>query len=108
MNLLKPDDLPDAVSLAILDVCGAPAATARAVQRSGARSVVVLGAAGKSGCLSLAAIIHLDETKAFAAAGVAVLNDLSTLDPAVLREERLQALTRDIVTQISDIESRTH
>jgi L-erythro-3,5-diaminohexanoate dehydrogenase len=50
-----PDDLPDAVSLAILDVCGAPAATARVVRRSGARSVVVLGAAGKSGCLSLAA-----------------------------------------------------
>jgi L-erythro-3,5-diaminohexanoate dehydrogenase len=50
-----PDDLPDAVALALLDVCGAPAATARAVQRSGARSVTVLGAAGKSGCLSLAA-----------------------------------------------------
>jgi L-erythro-3,5-diaminohexanoate dehydrogenase len=50
-----PDDLPDAVSLAVLDVCGAPAATARVVERSGARSVVVLGAAGKSGCLSLAA-----------------------------------------------------
>ena len=50
-----PGDLPDAVSLAVLDVCGAPAATARVVERSGARSVVVLGAAGKSGCLSLAA-----------------------------------------------------
>lgn len=50
-----PDDLPDAVSLAVLDVCGAPAATARVVGRSGARSVTVLGAAGKSGCLSLAA-----------------------------------------------------
>jgi L-erythro-3,5-diaminohexanoate dehydrogenase len=50
-----PDDLPDAVSLAVLDVCGAPAATSRVVQRSAARSVVVLGAAGKSGCLSLAA-----------------------------------------------------
>jgi NADPH:quinone reductase-like Zn-dependent oxidoreductase len=50
-----PDDLPDAVALAVLDVCGAPAATARVVRRSGARSVVVLGAAGKSGCLSLAA-----------------------------------------------------
>jgi L-erythro-3,5-diaminohexanoate dehydrogenase len=50
-----PDDLPDAVSLALLDVCGAPAATARLVERSGARSVTVLGAAGKSGCLSLAA-----------------------------------------------------
>jgi L-erythro-3,5-diaminohexanoate dehydrogenase len=50
-----PDDLPDAVSLALLDVCGAPAATARVVERARARSVVVLGAAGKSGCLSLAA-----------------------------------------------------
>jgi L-erythro-3,5-diaminohexanoate dehydrogenase len=50
-----PDDLPDEVSLALLDVCGAPAATARVVERTGARSVVVLGAAGKSGCLSLAA-----------------------------------------------------
>jgi L-erythro-3,5-diaminohexanoate dehydrogenase len=50
-----PADLPDPVSLALLDVCGAPAATARAVQRAGARSVTVLGAAGKSGCLSLAA-----------------------------------------------------
>jgi L-erythro-3,5-diaminohexanoate dehydrogenase len=50
-----PDDLPDAVSLAILDVCGAPAATARVVERTAARSVTVLGGAGKSGCLSLAA-----------------------------------------------------
>ena len=50
-----PDDLPDAVSLAVLDVCGAPAATARVVERTGARRVVVLGAAGKSGSLSLAA-----------------------------------------------------
>jgi L-erythro-3,5-diaminohexanoate dehydrogenase len=50
-----PDDLRDAVSLAILDVCGAPAATARVVERTGARSVTVLGAAGKSGSLSLAA-----------------------------------------------------
>ncbi len=50
-----PDDLPDAVSLAVLDVCGAPAATARVVERTAARSVTVLGAAGKSGSLSLAA-----------------------------------------------------
>ncbi|MGY1690537.1 L-erythro-3,5-diaminohexanoate dehydrogenase [Geodermatophilus sp. SYSU D01105] len=50
-----PDDLPDAVSLALLDVCGAPAAAARVVRRDAARSVAVLGAAGKSGCLSLAA-----------------------------------------------------
>jgi L-erythro-3,5-diaminohexanoate dehydrogenase len=50
-----PDDLPDAVSLAVLDVCGAPAATARVVEQTAAKSVVVIGAAGKSGSLSLAA-----------------------------------------------------
>jgi len=56
-----PDDVGEEVALAVLDVCGAPAATERVVQRfrhlSRRRgpSVAVLGAAGKSGCLSLAA-----------------------------------------------------
>jgi L-erythro-3,5-diaminohexanoate dehydrogenase len=55
-----PDDLPEEVALAVLDVCGAPAATERVVRRRRLRtrhrpSVAVLGAAGKSGCLSLAA-----------------------------------------------------
>ncbi len=48
-----PGDLPENVALAVLDVCGAPAATARVVRRGA--SVAVIGAAGKSGCLSLAA-----------------------------------------------------
>jgi L-erythro-3,5-diaminohexanoate dehydrogenase len=46
-----PEDLPDALALAALDVCGAPALVARHVQ-PGMR-VVVLGA-GKSGALCLA------------------------------------------------------
>ena len=51
-----PEDLPEEVALAVFDVCGAPAATERVVHRAGHRpSVAVLGAAGKSGCLSLAA-----------------------------------------------------
>jgi L-erythro-3,5-diaminohexanoate dehydrogenase len=55
-----PDDLPEEVALAVLDVCGAPAATERVVHRRRLRtrhrpSVAVLGAAGKSGSLSLAA-----------------------------------------------------
>ncbi|MFQ1002551.1 L-erythro-3,5-diaminohexanoate dehydrogenase [Modestobacter sp. SSW1-42] len=51
-----PEDLPQDVALTVLEVCGAPAATERAVHRSGHRpSVAVLGAAGRSGCLSLAA-----------------------------------------------------
>ncbi|MEQ1700805.1 MAG: L-erythro-3,5-diaminohexanoate dehydrogenase, partial [Ilumatobacteraceae bacterium] len=50
-----PDDLPDALSLAVLDVCGAPALTHRVVAGYERPSVVVIGAAGKSGSLSLAA-----------------------------------------------------
>jgi L-erythro-3,5-diaminohexanoate dehydrogenase len=51
-----PDDLPDALSLAVLDVCGAPALTDRVVrEHGGSPSVCVLGGGGKSGSLSLAA-----------------------------------------------------
>ncbi|GIF62961.1 L-erythro-3,5-diaminohexanoate dehydrogenase [Asanoa ishikariensis] len=48
-----PDDLPAALALAVLDVCGAPALTARVVQAGD--TVAVLGGAGKSGSLALAA-----------------------------------------------------
>jgi L-erythro-3,5-diaminohexanoate dehydrogenase len=69
-----PDDLPAPLALAVLDVCGAPALVARvllnqSIMRLGTpdggdhepkvmidrQSVAVLGAAGKSGALSLAA-----------------------------------------------------
>jgi L-erythro-3,5-diaminohexanoate dehydrogenase len=50
-----PDDLPGEVALAVLDVCGAPALTARVVAGYAAPRVAVLGGAGKSGSLSLAA-----------------------------------------------------
>ena len=57
-----PDDLPATLSLAVLDVCGAPALTRRvvmerAVVTEGTEEAVVLvvGAAGKSGSLSAAA-----------------------------------------------------
>lgn len=46
-----PQDLPETLSLAVLDVCGAPAQTDRLVQEGD--TVVVLGAGGKSGLLSL-------------------------------------------------------
>ena len=46
-----PDDLPDALALAALDVCGAPALTARWAKPG--MSVLLLGA-GKSGALCLA------------------------------------------------------
>src|SRR4249919_2372438 len=48
-----PDDLPPALSLAVMDVCGAPALTRRIVEQYDAPSVLVIGGAGKSGSLSL-------------------------------------------------------
>ncbi|WP_020386170.1 hypothetical protein [Kribbella catacumbae] len=54
-----PDDLVPELSLAVMDVCGAPALTARVVREyvdKGTKPVVsVIGGAGKSGSLSLAA-----------------------------------------------------
>jgi L-erythro-3,5-diaminohexanoate dehydrogenase len=50
-----PDDLPSDLSLAVMDVCGAPALTRRVVASYDAPTVVVVGGAGKSGSLSLAA-----------------------------------------------------
>jgi len=50
-----PDDLDPDVALAVLDVCGAPALTARVVAGYRGPAVAVLGAAGKSGSLALAA-----------------------------------------------------
>jgi L-erythro-3,5-diaminohexanoate dehydrogenase len=48
-----PDDLPIPLSLAVLDVCGAPALTRRVVAEGAV--VLIVGAAGKSGSLSAAA-----------------------------------------------------
>lgn len=49
---VMPDDLPDALTLAVCDVCGAPAQVVRLVQEG--QQVVVLGAGGKSGMMVLA------------------------------------------------------
>ena len=54
-----PDDLPGPLAMAVMDVCGAPALTSRVVRRyveAGHHpTVAVVGGAGKSGSLSLAA-----------------------------------------------------
>ncbi|MEZ5094880.1 MAG: L-erythro-3,5-diaminohexanoate dehydrogenase [Nocardioides sp.] len=53
-----PDDLDPDLALSVMDVCGAPALTARVVREYAARgpvTVAVVGGAGKSGSLSLAA-----------------------------------------------------
>jgi L-erythro-3,5-diaminohexanoate dehydrogenase len=83
-----PEDLPEDLALSTLDVCGAPALTAREVGAAGAElgrppSVCVLGGGGKSGSLSLAAarragagrlvalVPTTDEAEAVRAAGLA-------------------------------------
>jgi L-erythro-3,5-diaminohexanoate dehydrogenase len=50
-----PPDLDPSLALAVLDVCGAPALTARVVAGYAEASVAVIGAAGKSGSLACAA-----------------------------------------------------
>jgi L-erythro-3,5-diaminohexanoate dehydrogenase len=54
-----PDDLPAELALAVMDVCGAPALTHRVVAKYVAQgrppTVAVIGGAGKSGSLALAA-----------------------------------------------------
>lgn len=50
-----PDDLEPELALAVLDVCGAPALTDRVVRQRDRPTLAVLGGAGKSGSLSLAA-----------------------------------------------------
>ncbi len=54
-----PEDLPTELALAVMDVCGAPALTSRVVSRyvgqGRAPVVAVVGGAGKSGSLALAA-----------------------------------------------------
>lgn len=52
---ILPDDLPHELSLAVMDVCGAPALTARIVAQYADPAVTVIGGGGKSGSLSLAA-----------------------------------------------------
>lgn len=94
-----PSDLPEELSLAVMDVCGAPALTRRVVQRMPDPQVLVLGAAGKSGSLACAAardagasrvvglVPHADEAQRLGAAHLCddvLLADAT--DPVAVRE----------------------
>ena len=102
-----PDDLAPELSLAVMDVCGAPALTARVVARYAATmtegpTVVVIGGAGKSGSLSLAAardagarrtigvVPHREEADRLEAASLA--------DAVVVADARDPIALRDAVT----------
>jgi L-erythro-3,5-diaminohexanoate dehydrogenase len=87
-----PDDLPVELALAVLDVCGAPALTQRVVRGYPAARVLVLGAAGKSGSLALAAARHAGATELIGLvpteAEAAALHASGLADEVVLADAR--------------------
>ncbi len=97
-----PADLDPALSLSVLDVCGAPALTKRVVTGYEQSVVVVIGGGGKSGSLSLAAArdagcrstIGVVPTEAEAA----LLRDSGLADEVVVVDARDPIALRDAVT----------
>jgi L-erythro-3,5-diaminohexanoate dehydrogenase len=100
-----PADLDPRLSLMVMDVCGAPALVSRVVRQYAAPTVAVIGGAGKSGSLALAAardsgagrtvgVVPLEgQRAALAASGLAdevVLADAQ--DPVALAEAVRSAL----------------
>jgi L-erythro-3,5-diaminohexanoate dehydrogenase len=94
-----PDDLDPTLSLSVMDVCGAPALTARVVEEYDAPVVAVVGGAGKSGSLSLAAarragaartigvVPHEQEAELLRDSGIAdVVTIADARDPIALRD----------------------
>jgi L-erythro-3,5-diaminohexanoate dehydrogenase len=85
-----PADLPVPLSLAVMDVCGAPALTRRTV-KPGAVAVVI-GAAGKSGSLSAAAARQAGAALVIgvvpAEAEAALLRDTGLVDEIVIADAR--------------------
>jgi L-erythro-3,5-diaminohexanoate dehydrogenase len=98
-----PGDLPAALALAVLDVCGAPALTHRVVSQAAAPVVAILGAAGKSGSLSAAAARRAGARRIVGVvprqAEAAALRAARTADGrAALADEVVIADARDPVT----------
>src|SRR4051794_3941047 len=110
-----PGDLPPRLSLAVMDVCGAPALTRRVVEQwSRLRStdeggsstdegpaVVVIGGAGKSGSLSLAAARDAGATRTVGVvpheAEAALLRASGLADHVVVADARDPIALRDAV-----------
>jgi L-erythro-3,5-diaminohexanoate dehydrogenase len=117
-----PADLPVPLSLAVLDVCGAPALTRRVVQQTRATGVrnapgpvvLIIGAAGKSGSLSAAAARQAGAAKIIGVvpteAEVALLRDLAgkgtyvgaSAEPAAAARTDLSAVSGAITPETAD------
>jgi len=106
-----PDDLPTELALAVLDVCGAPALTARVVERYsatvGAPRVLVLGAAGKSGALALAAARRAGAAELIGLVPTAeekrLLTDAGLADRVVIADARDPLAVAQAVGRAADV-----
>jgi L-erythro-3,5-diaminohexanoate dehydrogenase len=107
-----PDDLPDELSLAVLDVCGAPALTDRVVRdhrrRTGnAPAVCVLGGGGKSGSLSLAAARRAGAARLVALvpteSEAALVRSAGLADEVVIADARNPVAVADAVGRQVDV-----
>jgi L-erythro-3,5-diaminohexanoate dehydrogenase len=106
-----PADLPSELSMAVMDVCGAPALTARVVAqyvRAGGDvvRVAVIGGAGKSGSMSLAAArrTSTDEVPVRTVGVVPVEREASLLREVGLADHVALADARDPVALAAAVE----
>jgi len=90
-----PGDLPRELSLAVMDVCGAPALTARVVTGYRDPTVCVIGAAGKSGSLACAAARQAGASRVIGV--VPAQHEADALGAAELADEVVVADARDPV-----------
>ncbi|MEJ7831420.1 MAG: L-erythro-3,5-diaminohexanoate dehydrogenase [Nocardioides sp.] len=96
-----PDDLDPALSLSVMDVCGAPALTHRIVAQYEQSVVAVIGGAGKSGSLSLAAARNAGAQRTVGVVPneheAALLRDADLADAVVVADARDPIMLRDAV-----------
>ena len=90
-----PEDLPAPLALSVMDVCGAPALTERHVARYSDPTVVVIGGAGKSGSLCLAAARRAGAARILAV--VPHQGEADLLEPTGLADQVLVCDARDPV-----------
>jgi L-erythro-3,5-diaminohexanoate dehydrogenase len=98
-----PDDLDPALSLSVMDVCGAPALTERHVARYDAPVVAVIGAAGKSGSLCVAAARRAGASRTIGVvpheAEAALLREAGIADAVTIADARDPIALRDAVAE---------
>ena len=107
-----PDDLPADLSLAVMDVCGAPALTHRVVAQYEQGVVAVIGGAGKSGSLSLAAARNAGAQRTVGVVPneheAALLRESGLADDVVVADARDPIALRDAVVVGSRGDGRRH